>query len=195
MIVGLTGGIGSGKSTIASFFKKFKNIAIYIADEEAKKLMCSTALKKQIIDEFGESAYVKDTLNRKYISDIVFNDKAKLKALNAIVHPAVKIHFKNFIIENTAKDYILYENAILFENENDTICDVIICVTIPLNLRIERVIKRDNVTKKEVENRIKNQWKEEKKLLLSNYVIYNFSEEKSAKEVKRIHNILTNNLY
>jgi dephospho-CoA kinase len=191
MIVGLTGGIGSGKSTVAKFFSEFNTISLYIADDEAKKLMLTNALRKQISNEFGEKAYINNTLNRKHISDIVFKDKNKLQVLNSIVHPAVKNHFNEFIKKNSAKDYILYENAILFENGNDAICDVIICVTIPVKLRIERIINRDHVTEIEVLNRMKNQWIEEKKLLQSNYVIYNFTKEQSEKEVKRIHNILT----
>jgi len=191
MIVGLTGGIGSGKSTIASFFAEFKNVALYIADDEAKKLMLTSFVRQKIIKEFGKKSYIGNALNRKYISDIVFNDKSKLEKLNKIVHPAVKNHFKEFVNQHKEKDYIIYENAILFENKNDAICDVIICITIPLKLRFERVLARDNVSKIEVENRMKNQWKEEKKLLQSNYVIFNFEKEKSLKEVKRIHNILT----
>jgi len=191
MIVGLTGGIGSGKSTIAKFFSKFNTISLYIADDEAKKLMLTNALRKQISNEFGEKAYINNTLNRKHISDIVFKDKNKLQVLNSIVHPAVKNHFNEFIKKNSTKDYILYENAILFENGNDAICDAIICVTIPIKLRIERIMDRDHVTEIEVLNRMKNQWIEEKKLLQCNYVVHNFTKEQSEKEVKRIHNILT----
>lgn len=191
MIVGVTGGIGSGKSTIASYFATFKNVAIYIADDEAKKLMHTNQLKKQIINAFGEESYSNNQLNRKHLATIVFNNKSKLKTLNKIVHPAVNNHFKNFVHQNKDKDYIIYENAILFENNNDTICDVIICVTIPLNIRLERVMKRDNVSMVEVENRMKNQWKEDKKLLQSNYVIYNYTKATAKNEVNRIHKILT----
>ena len=98
MVVGLTGGIGSGKTTVAKLFSKFNDVAIYIADIEAKKLMNSSEIiKKKLIKQFGESSFVNQKLNRNYISEIVFNDKEKLSILNAIVHPEVKKHFQDFI--------------------------------------------------------------------------------------------------
>ncbi|CAM1360210.1 Dephospho-CoA kinase [Tenacibaculum sediminilitoris] len=192
MIVGLTGGIGSGKSTVAKMFSEFKKIAIYIADDEAKKLMnTSVEIKKQLVSEFGEKTYIEDKLNRPYLAAIVFKDKKKLTILNSIVHPVVNNHFQNFIKQNTDKDYILYENAILFENKNDFFCDKIITVTAPLEIRINRVVKRDNSTKEEVLNRIKNQCSETKKTLQSNYIIENITLTKTKEQVLKIHNYLT----
>ncbi len=190
MIVGLTGGIGSGKSTIASFFKEF-NVAIYIADVEAKKLMhTSNAIKRKLIEEFGANAYQNNQLNKKYIADIVFSDKSKLNALNKIVHPEVAKHFQDFVFKNSDKEYILYENAILFESRANIKCDFVITVTAPLNTRIQRVVDRDGATNKEVLQRIKNQWKEEKKVLQSNYIIQNIFLKNSKIEIVRIHKIL-----
>ena len=192
MVVGLTGGIGSGKSTIVKMFSEFENIAIYIADDEAKKLMVtSPKIKTQLITEFGEQVYINNKLNRAYLASIVFNNKEKLAILNAIVHPVVNEHLQNFIKENSNKNYILYENAILFENGSDSFCDKIITVTAPINVRINRVIKRDNSTIEEVKNRIKNQWSETKKNLQSNYLIENISLTKSKEQVLKIHNYLT----
>ncbi|MGK0454248.1 MAG: dephospho-CoA kinase [Paraglaciecola sp.] len=192
MIVGLTGGIGSGKTTVAKFFSEFKNIAVYTADLEAKKLMNSSKIiKDNLIKEFGELAFVNQKLNRKYIAEIVFKDKEKLANLNAIVHPEVKINFQEFVKNNSKKDYIIYENAILFESKSNLICDIIITVFADINTKILRVIDRDSSTKKEVLNRMKNQWQEDKIILQSNYIIYNELLDETKWQVNKIHNILT----
>ncbi|MGG6232209.1 dephospho-CoA kinase [Tenacibaculum sp. SDUM215027] len=192
MVIGLTGGIGSGKSTIVKMFSEFENIAIYIADDEAKKLMNTSAeIKNQLITEFGEQVYINNKLNKPYLASIVFNNKERLSTLNAIVHPVVNKHLQHFIKENSNKDYILYENAILFENGSDSFCDKIITVTAPIDIRINRVIKRDNSTIEEVKSRIKNQWNETKKNLQSNYLIENITLTKSKEQVLKIHNYLT----
>ena len=192
MIVGLTGGIGSGKTTVANFFAEFENVVIYNADSEAKKLMNSSdEIKAKLIAEFGEESYKSNQLNRTFISDIVFKNKSKLQVLNSIVHPVVKKHFHDFVITHKNKDLIIYENAILFESKSNFNCDIIISVYTPLETRIQRTILRDNSSRKLVEARIKNQWLEDKKLLQSNYVIDNLSKEKAKFQVLRIHNILT----
>ncbi|WP_333908109.1 dephospho-CoA kinase [Tenacibaculum soleae] len=192
MVIGITGGIGSGKSTIVKTFSQFKNIAIYIADNEAKKLMnASEKIKTQLISKFGEEVYKNNQLNRPYLANIVFNNKQKLTVLNSIVHPVVNDHFQDFISKNSKKDYILYENAILFENGSNTFCDKIITVTAPENIRIQRILKRDNTTIEAVKNRIKNQWDQVKKTLQSHYIIENLTLTKSQEETLRIHNILT----
>lgn len=192
MIVGITGGIGSGKTTVSKFFSEFNNVAVYIADVEAKKLMISSeVIKSKIIDEFGKEAYINEQLNNAFIANIVFKDKEKLSVLNKIVHPEVKKHFQNFVLQNKNKDYILYENAILFESKSNLYCDIIISVFVPLEVRILRVTLRDNTSKEEVLNRINSQWLEDKKLLQSNYVIYNNDLEQTKIQVNKIHNILT----
>jgi dephospho-CoA kinase len=192
MIVGLTGGIGSGKTTVAKLFANFKNVAVYIADEEAKKLMNSSVnMKSKIVKEFGKEAYVNNLLNRPFIANIVFDNSKKIAALNAIVHPEVKEHFQEFVVKHKSSDYILYENAILFETGNNLFCDVIISVFTPLKTRIQRIVLRDDTSEKKVKNRIKNQWLEDKKLLQSNYVIDNNSPENTQIQIHKIHNILT----
>lgn len=191
-IVGLTGGIGSGKTTVANFFSSYTGVAIYIADVEAKQLMSSSVvIKEKLIQNFGERSYTKGRLNRKYIADIVFNDKEKLTQLNAIVHPEVRNHFQNFIKNNSQKEYIIYENAILFESKSNLFCDIIITVFAAINTKIKRVISRDKSSEKEVLNRMKNQWKDDKKMLQSNYVICNENLDETRKSVHKIHNILT----
>lgn len=192
MVIGITGGIGSGKSTVVKMFAELGNIAVYYADDEAKKLInTSSEIREKLTKEFTEEAFINNQLNRPFIANIVFNDKQKLTVLNAIVHPVVKKHLINFIEEHQNKDYILYENAILFENGSDAICDKIITVTAPKNIKIERVVKRDKVTKEAVESRMKNQWSDEKKVFLSNYVIKNTEKTATKEQVLHIHKNIT----
>lgn len=192
MVIGLTGGIGSGKTTIAHFFKEFKNVGVYIADIEAKKIMnASLEIKQKLIAAFGDESYLNNTLNRKFIANLVFKDKEKLKILNSIVHPVVKQHFKEYVANNNRKDYIVYENAILFESKSHLVCEKIISVSVPLEIRIERIMARDGASKESVLDRINNQWKEDKKTLQSNYIIENSSLKNAEKQVHKIHNILT----
>jgi dephospho-CoA kinase len=193
MIVGITGGIGSGKSTVVKFFQKNENIAVYIADLEARNLM-NTSLKIQskIIEAFGKESYKKNLLNRPYIANLVFKNKKQLKTLNSIVHPEVAAHFQQFSIDNRYKDYVLYENAILFETGMSSKCDFIITVTAPIQERVKRVMSRDSVDKQSVIERMNNQWIEDKKTLQSNYIINNSVLQSTKKMVDKIHNILTN---
>ena len=191
-IVGLTGGIGSGKTTVAKMFAKFKNVAIYIADVEAKKLMNSSEIiKTKLVKEFGKESFIDGELNRKFIAEIVFKDKEKLAVLNGIVHPEVRKHFQDFIKKNQDKAYIIYENAILFESKSNIFCDIVITVYADLNTKIDRVIARDSSTKTAVLNRMKSQWNDAKKMLQSNYIIYNEKLENTVNQVHKIHNILT----
>ena len=193
MIIGLTGGIGSGKTTVAKIFSKFRNTTVYYADIEAKKLMTtSNTIKERMTNEFGENTYLNNQLNTAYIANIVFNDKQKLKILNEIVHPEVYKHLQQFLDQNQNKDYILYENAILFENKSDRFCDKIITVTAPIDIRINRVIQRDKVPSNSVKMRIQNQWDDDLKIMQSNYIIENKKIKSTEKQVIRIHNILTN---
>lgn len=192
MVVGLTGGIGSGKSTVARAFQKIGNIAVYFADDEAKKLMTtSSIIKNQICKKFGNKAYQGNQLNRTFIADVVFSNPEKLALLNSIVHPEVYKHFAAFVKANNDKEYILYENAILFENKSDILCDKIITVIADEHLRIERVVKRDNTTESAVKSRINNQWKDSKKALLSNYIVRNNISDNLLGQIMKIHNNLT----
>jgi dephospho-CoA kinase len=196
MIIGLTGGIGSGKTTVAKFFSEFDNVVVYIADLEAKKLMNSSVIiKEKLINEFGGASFVNQKLNRKYISEIVFNDKEKLSVLNAIVHPEVKKHFQDFVELNVHKAYIIYENAILFESKSNLFCDFIITVYADVKTKIERVILRDSSTKEDVKRRMQNQWTDFKKIVQSNYIIYNENLDETKNQVNKIHNILTEKTY
>ncbi len=193
MIVGLTGGIGSGKTLVSSMFKEL-GIPTYISDEEAKKIMISEpTIIKAIIQLFGKEAYLdKGVLNRTFISSQVFLNKEKLQKLNAIVHPAVAIHFKEWYAQQKAV-FVVKESAILFETESYKHCDVVILVTAPEDIRIRRVIKRDNVDVLSVKNRIKNQWTDDVKTPLSDYIICNTNKLKTQKKVKEIFELLLKN--
>ena len=192
MIVGITGGIGSGKSLVAKIICASDDTAYYHADKEAKLLMnTSPSLKDNIIAVFGEKSYQDNTLDRKYISSLVFKEPKLLKSLNSIVHPAVKEHFRNFIASQKENTLIIYENAILFETNGDLICNIIISVNAPEEIRVKRVMERDDVTKKQVKDIIINQWSETKRNLLSNYTILNIEKEETLLKTKNIYNILT----
>jgi len=192
MIVGLTGGIGSGKTTVAEVFKKLDSVAVYIADVEARKIMNSSdVIRTQLLQVFGKETYKNNELNRKYLANTVFESKEKLTILNNIVHPEVKKHFLDFATRNADKAYVLYESAILFESNSSEQCDFIISVFLDKEERIKRVLDRDKTNKKEVLSRINSQWKEDKKLLSSNYIILNYAIQDTEKSVLKIHNILT----
>ncbi|GIQ59901.1 dephospho-CoA kinase [Flavobacterium collinsii] len=188
-IIGLTGGIGSGKTTIANYFAEM-GVPSYIADDEARKVMQSESILQQIRTAFGDSFFENNVLNRAKLAEIVFNDAEKLAALNAIVHPAVKEDFELWLLKNEKYQYVIYEAAILFESGRYKDCDVIVTVTAPEELRIERVIKRDKTTREQVLSRMKMQWNDEKRISLSNFVINNSNLKIAKEEVVKILKIL-----
>ncbi|RUA10002.1 MAG: dephospho-CoA kinase [Flavobacteriia bacterium] len=184
-IIGLTGGIGSGKTTIAKMFEE-QGIPVYYADDEAKKLMnTSSEIRKKLISAFGENSFLEGELNRAYLAEQVFNDPEKLKIINAIVHPEVDKHFKNWISQQ-GSEIVIQENAILFESGKKDLFDVIITVTAPKELRIKRVVQRDQITAERVNDRINNQMEEEEKIKKSDFVIENIDLEESKKQVLQI---------
>lgn len=186
IIVGLTGGIGSGKTTVANMFIEL-GIPIYIADVEAKKLMNSSkVIKRELIQLFGTNTYSDGKINKAFLADKIFNDKDLLVKMNAVVHPKVKTHFKKWIkIQRSL--YVIYEAAILFENGGYKECDYIITVTAPETVRIQRILQRDNSTKQSVRAIMDNQWNDAKKVKLSHFVIENKELSQTAKQVKNIH--------
>ena len=189
-IIGLTGGIGSGKSTVANYIAS-KGIPVYIADKEAKKIMERDDVKQKIQNLFTESILNSDnSLNRKKIAEFVFNNPDKLKELNAIVHPEVQLHFKNWLKEHKNYPFIIKEVAILFETGGNKQCDKVILITAPEELRIERAMKRDNLTKKDILVRIKNQISESKKKELSDFVVENINLNNTFLKIDEILKIL-----
>ena len=193
IIVGLTGGIGSGKTTVAKAFKAL-GIPVYIADEEAKKLMVrSKVIKRKLTQLFGQKAYINGELNKSFIAEIIFNNKTILTKMNAIVHPRVARHFEKWALKQESK-YVIKEVAILFENGGHEACDFVITVTAPKATRIERLLKRDNTTEDKIEAIMQNQWSDEKKVALSDFIIDNVSLQKTHEQVLEIHNRILENL-
>jgi len=191
-IIGLTGGIGSGKTTVSMMFKEL-GVPIYIADIEAKKLTnTSKIIKKEIIDVLGEEAYVAGKLNTNFVAELIFNNKDLLKKINNIIHPKVAEHFNEWVCNQDAP-YVIKEVAILFENNSYQSCDFTILITAPKEIRIERVLKREAISKREILDRIKNQWSDAKKKKLADIIIENIHLETTLKKVKKIHlNLLKN---
>ncbi|WP_417196011.1 dephospho-CoA kinase [Bizionia sp.] len=185
-IVGLTGGIGSGKTTVAKLFGQL-GVPTYFADDEAKALMNrSKVIKRKLIALFGDEAYKNQKLNRPFLAEAIFNDKNLLKAMNAIVHPKVASHFKKWT-EKQQTDYVLKENAILFEHGGEKDCDFTILVTAPESIRIERVIARDQRTKAQVQAIINNQLPEQEKIKKATFVIENTDLNATKKQVIKVH--------
>lgn len=186
MIVGLTGGIGSGKSTVAGFFSEM-GIPVYIADDEAKLLTNrSKVIRRKLIALLGEEAYDENGLSRSFVASKIFSDKNLLAATNAIIHPKVATHFKRWV-KKQESPYVLKEAAILFENGSYKSCDATILITAPRKLRIQRVLKRDTITKSEIENRMANQWEDDKKLQFANFHIENIDLLATKDEVFKVH--------
>ena len=172
MIVGLTGGIGSGKSTVAKIFS-ILGVPVFYSDDVAKDIVnTDESLKQQIINLLGQEEYADGKYNRKKVAEIVFSNTQLLHELNNIIHPVVALSFERFIQESNT-DIVLKETALLFETGIYKKCDVNIIVTSPLETRIKRVMQRDKVSEDEVLKRIANQWSDEKKLELANYEIKN----------------------
>ncbi|MEM5566437.1 dephospho-CoA kinase [Psychroserpens sp. AS72] len=186
IVVGLTGGIGSGKTTVANFFKEL-GVPVYIADDEAKQLMVkSKVIRRKLIALFGDDAYIGKELNKPVIASKIFSDKAYLQQMNAIVHPKVASHFKRWLKKQDSP-YVIKEAAIIFEHNNEALYDVIIAVTANLDERINRVIKRDNSSKSKIKAIIKNQMSDEDKIKKSHFVIYNDNLEDTKNQVKKTH--------
>ena len=185
--VGLTGGIGSGKTTIANLFALHFSIPIYIADTKAKELVANNKqLQQEIVTLLGEEAFVEGRYNTSFVAQEVFSNKDKLDKLNAIIHPYVQQDFLQWKQSQQAP-YVIKEAAILFESGSYRDCDFIIMVTAPLEERIKRVMLRDKIDRETVEKRIKNQWNDEKKIELSTFVIENREIDKNLDKIEIIH--------
>lgn len=184
--IGLTGGIGSGKSTVAKIFETL-GIPVYYADAEAKRLMNSSeTLKKVIRQNFGEATYENDQLNRKYLAGIVFNNPEKLELLNALIHP-VTINDAEQWMQQQSAPYSIKEAALLFESGAAENLDFIVGVYAPQALRIKRVMKRDGLTTDEIMKRINRQVNEEMKMKLCDFVIINDEQELLIPQVLKLH--------
>ncbi|MEO8772501.1 MAG: dephospho-CoA kinase [Ferruginibacter sp.] len=187
--VGLTGGLGSGKSTVAKIFETL-GIPVYYADDAAKRVMNEDGLlKKKIIEHFGEESYLNEALNRPYLAATVFPDPKKIALLNSLVHPATIADAAQWMKLQTSP-YAIKEAALIFESEAYRHLDYVIGVFAPYALRLQRGMQRDHLTKAAIDERMKNQMDETKKMQLCNFVINNDETELLIPQVIKLHQTL-----
>tara|TARA_B100001059_G_scaffold50661_1_gene43923 strand:+ start:829 stop:1404 length:576 start_codon:yes stop_codon:yes gene_type:complete len=183
-IIGLTGGIGSGKSTLMKCFQS-KGFPFFESDRVGIELM-NSELKQEIIDNFGSQLFVTGNLDRKQLAKLVFTDLMALEKLNKIVHPAVGYAFKKFKYEHKNVKLIIKESAILFETGTFKNCDFVILVCAPIENRISRVMNRDGLSRKTVLRRMENQWDDKKKRPLADFIIENTTLQSAKDQLDRI---------
>jgi dephospho-CoA kinase len=184
--IGLTGGIGSGKSTVAKIFEMF-GIPVYYADEATRKLMNEDpVIIAQIKQHFGELSYKDGTLNRSHISSIVFSDKKKLELLNSLTHPATIRHAAEWMQQQTTP-YVIKEAALIFESGSNKDLDYVIGVYAPKTLRINRVMERDGVTSEDVIRRMNRQMDEDEKMKRCDFIITNDEQQLIIPQVVALH--------
>lgn len=188
-IIGLTGGIGSGKTTIANYLVSL-GYPVYIADDAGRKVMQKQEIIDAIKEKFGLEIFENNLLNRAKLAKIVFDNPEQLKKLNAIVHPAVKEDFKNWLTRYLESPLVFYESAILFESGSYNDFDVIITVIAPLEKRIARVLERDNSKREQVLNRINAQWTDEQRISKSDFVIENLNIDLAKQKIDEFLKIL-----
>ena len=177
MIIALTGGIGSGKTTIAKLFETM-GCLIYYSDEKAKELYYHTEIKKRVIQLLGSDAYsASGSLNSTFIAGIIFKDKTKLESLNAIIHPALEKDFEIFVKQQSPDRIIIKESALIFETDSYEKFKTIILVTAPIEQKIKRVMQRNKMPRENVEKRMSAQWPDEQKIPLASYIISNDDTE------------------
>jgi len=190
--IGLTGGIGSGKSYVSRIFKTL-GIPVYDSDQEAKRLMMENEeLVLGIKDIFGAKAYSGEHLNRTYISEQVFNDKQLLSSLNSIVHPAVHEDFMNWSEQQDDKPYLIKEAAILFETGGYKLLDHTILIVADEQTRINRVVERDKVSEESVRDRINNQMSDEEKIKYADFIINNNNDSMILQQIVDLHHQILN---
>ncbi len=191
MIVGLTGGIGSGKSTVAQIFEVL-GCAVYNSDERAKEMYYLPEVKQKVIEILGKEAYYYEgKINKDFISLKIFNDRSFLEKINAVIHPAVANDFKDFLSKHPNK-LIIKESALLFEADLADKMDKIVLVTSPLKLKIERLKKRDNSSEEQITKRINSQLPDEEKIVKSDLVIINDEQTPLIPEVLEVYKKLSN---
>lgn len=190
--IGITGGIGTGKSTVCRIFETL-GIPVFYADQEAKNLsMQDAAVVHAIKKIFGEDIYAAGTLRTKEVAAIVFQEPAKLAQLNAIIHPAVRLKFESWVMQQKEAPYVLKEAALIYESGSDTLLNAVIVVTAPEKLRIERIAKRDQLPAEAIRSRMKNQWPEDEKIKRAKFIINNDEQKMIIPQVLSIHRTLLN---
>ena len=185
--IGITGGIGSGKSIVSKIFSLL-GVPVYNADDRAKWILSNNPeVKSGLINLFGDNAFIDGNLNRTFIAQEIFSNKRKVELMNALVHPRVRIDFQNWLEKNSGCDYIMKEAALLYEAGTYKELDKMITVFCPEDIRIRRVLGRDAHRKEEdVKNIIKNQLDENEKLKRADYIIYNDDEQMVIPQVLRL---------
>lgn len=183
--VGITGNIGSGKSYVCKMFEKL-GIPVFYSDDETKKLYFIPSVKELIVNRFGEEVYFEDgTLNRKLLSYHLFKNEEAMKFIESVLYPALNQHFDEWCEQQTSP-YVLYESAILFEKNYGKYFDKIIFVSAPEDIRLQRVMKRDDCTEENVRSRMRLQMSEETKLSKADFVIYNDGDKALEPQVETI---------
>ena len=189
--IGITGGIGSGKSTVCKVFELL-GVPVYYADDVAKMLLDSAKIKEELVNLFGNSILSEqNTVDRKKMSALVFNNKENLDKLNAIIHPAVGIHFEEWLKVQEGNKYIVKEAAILFESGAYKQVDEVITVIAPVELKLKRVMLRSGYTVEQVKERMLNQMNDDEKVKRSQYIIVNDEEQLIIPQILKIHDILS----
>lgn len=188
MIVGLTGGIGSGKSVVAKILEVL-DCKIYNSDDRAKAVYFIPEIKNKVIDLLGEKTYITpNEIDKKYISEKIFSDPNLLQQLNQIIHPAVKHDFELFVSRQNPKDIIIKESAILFETGIYKTAESNILVIAPRQIKTSRIIQRNGLSAEEIESRMNQQWADEKKIPLANHIIYNDEKQALIPQVLQVFN-------
>jgi dephospho-CoA kinase len=188
--IGITGGIGSGKSTVCKVFEQL-GVPVYYADDEGKKLLDVSDVKEAVLKVFGNAIFAADkTIDRKKMAGLVFNNKENLEKLNSIIHPAVGVHFEEWLKKQEGCAYIVKEAAILFESGAYKQVDKVITVTAPMELKITRAMNRSGITREQVLERMNNQMDDEEKVKRSQFVIVNDEEHLIIPQIMKIHESL-----
>jgi dephospho-CoA kinase len=187
--IGLTGGIGSGKTTVAEVFREL-GAPIYLADVEAKKFLFNLDVQSELILNFGQKVVSDGEVNKAVLASIVFSNKQALTTLNEIIHPRLRKHYLDWCKEHEDYSYTIMEAAILFENGFDQLVDKSIVVTAPTDQRIERAMSRDNSNKEQVQARINNQWSQEALIARSDFIIDNHDNALILPQIMRLHDHL-----
>jgi dephospho-CoA kinase len=186
--IGLTGGIGSGKSTVAKQFEKL-GIPVYYSDLEARKFLNDKQFIIKMISRWGNNVVSNNEVNRKFIASIIFNDDIELKWMNDEMHPLIKNDYQEWLNKQETK-YVIQESAILFESGSNEIFDYIITVSADINQRLERSMKRDNANEEEIKSRMSKQWDDSMRNKYSDFIILNNDEDDIIPQINKIHLIL-----
>ncbi len=185
--IGVTGGIGSGKTLVCDVFRALR-VPVYEADREARRLMeQDPSLRKHIKELIGKEAFLEGKLNRSHIASRVFEDPETLQALNNMVHPAVHQDFQQWCQKQTSAHYVIEEAAVLYESGGDRFMDAVVLVYAPEELRMERVMKRDGVSGRQVQNRMKHQIPDEEKRKWADHIIFNENQQMILPQIVDLH--------